>query len=240
MRTFWDERAREDAFYFVDSRLRYRDPDLDEFWAGGQEVMDVLCRELGVSIEPSDTAIEIGCGVGRLTRVLSARAERVIALDISEEMLQRARDLNPDCRNVEWLLGDGSALTGVDDGRGDVLVSQVVLQHIPDPAITLSYIREIGRVLRPGGWAVVQVSNNPDIHRPRTPLRWRLRAFAGRRPHGQDHPAWLGSAVEIDDVRAAAADGRLDLERVWGEGEQFCQLLLRKVDENCPGMGTAS
>ncbi len=229
MRTFWDERAREDAFYFVDNRLRYRDPDLDEFWAGGQEMMDVLCGEFGVSIRPSDTAIEIGCGVGRLTRVLCARAERVIALDVSEEMLRRARDLNPGCRNVEWLLGDGFELKGIEDGRGDVLVSQVVLQHIPDPAITLGYIREIGRVLRPGGWAVVQVSNTPDIHRPRTPLHWRLLTLAGRRPHGQDHPAWLGSCVELRDVRAAAADGGLDLERVWGEGEQFCQLLLRKA-----------
>ena len=32
---FWDERAREDAFYFVDSRLDYGDPDVERFWAGG-------------------------------------------------------------------------------------------------------------------------------------------------------------------------------------------------------------
>ena len=40
MRRFWDRRAREDAFYFVDNRLWYRDPDLEGFWAGGREVMD--------------------------------------------------------------------------------------------------------------------------------------------------------------------------------------------------------
>lgn len=230
MRTFWDERAREDAFYFVDNRLRYRDPDLEAFWAGGEEVMEILCGEFGVTIDPSATAIEIGCGVGRLTRVLSRQAAEVIALDISEEMLARARALNPDCDNVRWLLGDGASLAGVDDACGDVIVSQVVLQHIPDPAITLGYIREIGRVLKPGGWAAVQVSNDPRRHRHRTPLRERVARSVGRAPRGSDHPAWLGSSVDLGDVGRAAADGGLEVERVWGEGAQFCQLLLRGRD----------
>lgn len=232
MRTFWDARAREDAFYFVDNRGRYRDPhlDLDEFWSGGQEMVDILCREFEVSLGPSDTAIEIGCGVGRVTRVLARQAAHVIAVDVSEEMLTRARELNRGADNVEWLLGDGTSLAGVEDGCGDALISQVVFQHIPEPAVTLGYIREIGRVLRPGGWAAVHVSNDPSMHRPRTTVRQRLLRAAGRAPHGAEHPAWLGSSMDLDEVAAAAAEGGLEMERVWGEGTQFCQLLLRRQE----------
>ena len=228
MRRFWDRRAREDAFYFVDNRLRYGESDHDEFWAGGREVMDNLARDLGVVVRPTDIALDIGCGVGRITRVLSEAAERVVGLDVSPEMIERARTLNPDARNVQWLLGDGVSLAGVDDGSVDACVSQVVLQHIPDPAITLGYVREIGRVLKPGGWAAIQVSNDASVHRQRTPLGERLRGLLGRAPRGQSHRAWLGSAVDLDELRAAAAEGGLEVERIQGEGTLFCQVVLRK------------
>ena len=42
MGLYWDERAREDAYYFVDNRLDYRMPDVDRFWAGGEEALGVL------------------------------------------------------------------------------------------------------------------------------------------------------------------------------------------------------
>lgn len=229
MRRFWDRRAREDAFYFVDNRLRYGDPDVDEFWTGGVEVMEFLARHLGLRVEPADTALDIGCGVGRITRVLSDSAQRVLALDVSPEMLERARELNPRAANVEWLLGDGTSLKGVEDDAVDACVSQVVLQHIPDPAITLGYVREIGRVLRAGGWAAIQVSNDPSVHQPRSSLGLRLRAALGRAPGGQSHAAWLGSSVDLDELRTAAAEGGLQVERIQGEGTLFCQVVLRKA-----------
>lgn len=233
MRRFWDRRAREDPFYFIDNRQSYRDPDLEGFWSGGREVMDNLARELRVEVKPTDTALDIGCGVGRITRVLSESARRVLALDLSPEMLERARALNPDASNVEWLLGDGTSLTGVEDAEVDACISQVVLQHIPDPAITLGYVSEIGRVLVPGGWAAIQVSNDPAVHLPRTSAKsfaWRLKALLGRAPRGQVHGAWLGSAVDLDGVRAAAAEGGLEVAQIQGEGTQFCQVVLRKPE----------
>ena len=230
MRRFWDGRAREDAFYFVDNRLSYRNPDLDAFWSGGREVMANLNRDLGVEVKPTDTVLDLGCGVGRITRALSASAGKVVALDVSPEMLERARELNPDASNVEWLVGDGTSLAGVEDGDVDACVSQVVLQHIPDPSITLGYVREIGRVLRPGGWAAIQVSNDPGVHRRRMSLAWRLKALVGRAPRGQAHDAWLGSSVELEELRATAAEGGLAVEQIQGEGTLFCQVVLRKPE----------
>jgi hypothetical protein len=53
-------------------------------------------------------------------------------------------------------------------------------------------------------------------------------ALLGRAPRGQDHEAWLGSYVELGELRAAAADGGLMLERSAGESTEFCAVLLRR------------
>jgi SAM-dependent methyltransferase len=222
MQRFWDERAREDAAYFVDNEREYGDSDLEAFWARGREALDELLGQLGLEVD-GGVVLEIGCGLGRMTRVLAERAHDVIALDVSREMLQRAADLN-DLHSVSWMHGDGVSLHGIGDASVDAVVSHVVFQHLPDPAITQGYVREMGRVLKPAGWAAFQVSNDPEVHRPRRRLRLRLRG-----PRGQRHRAWLGSAVALDDLRAAAVDGGLAVERVVGEGTQFCLVALRRV-----------
>ena len=228
---FWDERARESALFYVDNRLDYRAPDEAAFWAGGEEALDRLLELTGVALRPEDVVLDIGCGVGRLTRVAAARAGQVIGVDVSSEMLERARALNAALANARWVHGDGRGLPGVGEGEVDAVISLVVFQHVPDPAVTLGYVREMGRVLRPGGWAAFQVSTDPSIHRPRSAaarLRWRLAALAGRGPQGQEHPAWLGSAVTVEGLREAAEAGGMELERVLGAPSQFTTVLARR------------
>ena len=233
MRDYWDARAQEDPFFFVDNRLHYRAPDLERFWEGGREAVRRMSDALGAEVAEGDAVVEIGCGAGRMTRVFAEPASRVWALDVSEKMLEVARELNAELDNVEWLLGDGRTLTGVPDACADVCQSHVVFQHIPDPEITLGYVTEMGRVLRPGGWAAFQISNEPSFHR-RRPLRERvpqaLRALTGRAPRGQDHPAWRGSAVDLGRLREVADRAGMDVERVVGEGTPLCLVLLRRRD----------
>ncbi|HEX4733302.1 MAG TPA: class I SAM-dependent methyltransferase [Thermoleophilaceae bacterium] len=229
MREFWDERAREDAFYFVDNRINYKDSAEEErFWEMGREDLDRLLGAVDVGLEPDWVVAEIGCGVGRLTRVISERVGAVKALDVSAEMLSIARAENVRLANVDWILGDGISLAGIDDGVADAVVSHVVFQHIPDPQITLGYIREAGRVLRQGGVAVLHVSNDERVHELRQPLSGRIRAALGRAPKGQAHAAWTGSAVDLEEVSVAAADGGMALEKVVGKGTQYTVLRLRR------------
>lgn len=229
MRRFWDDRARENPWYFINNTLDYNDPDLDRFWASGERDLDVILGQQGVALQSSDHVVEIGCGAGRMTRAIAKRAARVRALDVAPNMLEIAKSQNAELSNVEWLLGDGATLGGVPDASADACISFVVLQHIPDPDVTLGYIREMGRVLKPGGWSVFQISNAPEIHRPRRRgPRARWAAFRGRMPKGQTDPAWLGSWLPLDDLRAAAGDGGLDLERIEGENTQFCMVLARR------------
>lgn len=229
MGRFWDERAKENAFYFVDSRLDYNDTDVERFWADGREALDQLLGIVGAQLEPSDQVVDIGCGVGRLTRAAAATAERVTGVDVSAEMVKRAQELNAHLDNVRFLHGDGQHLNGVDDASATACISHVVFQHIPDPQITLGYVREMGRVLRPGGWAAFQVSNDPSVHHAKaTGVSGALRRALGREPRGRDNAAWLGSAVDLDELRAVAGEAGLDAERIEGAGTQFCIVRLRR------------
>lgn len=235
MRRFWDARAAEDPFYFVDNRLRYGEPDLERFWAGGEEALALMLRLLEVQVRPGIEVVEIGCGVGRVTRALAARGARVRAVDVSRRMLEAARELNPDLKDVEWVLGDGRSLAGIDESSADAVQSHVVFQHIPDPAVTFGYVREIGRVLRPEGWAALHISNAPERHRRAAP--WRravsaLQVLLRRAPRGQGHPAWLGSAIDLNELREVAGSAGMELERVVGEGTPDCLVLLRKRSDN--------
>jgi peptidoglycan/LPS O-acetylase OafA/YrhL/SAM-dependent methyltransferase len=228
MREFWNDRAQEDAFYFVDTRQRYRATEAERFWDAAP-LVDYMLEGLGVELSRADVVLEIGCGLGRMTRVLAERSREVLALDVSDQMLERAREHNAHLGNVRWILGDGTSLAPIADASVDACFSTVVLQHIPDPEIVLGYVREVGRVLRPAGWAALQVSTDPAMHRPRGGAAGRLAALTGRGPRGQRHAAWLGAPVEVSAVRAAARDGAMTVERVWGEGSQYTQLLLRRA-----------
>jgi SAM-dependent methyltransferase len=228
MRRFWDARAREDALFFVDNNRGYRAPEDEGFWEAGERALDVLLERLDLRLRLEDVVLDVGCGVGRLTRALAGRGRTVHGLDVSPEMIARAREALAGLDNVDLHLGDGTTLRPIDDGSCDAIVSLVVFQHIPDPAITLGYVREMGRVLRPGGWAAFQISNDPRIHRLRQPLGQRAASLLRRAPRGQRDPAWLGSHVDLDALSEAATDAGLAVERVVGEGTQYCLVALRR------------
>lgn len=227
MGAFWDERAKEDAFFFVDDTQRYQGVDEERFWAEGDRVVDVLLGMAGVQLRGDETVLDVGCGLGRLSRALSRRVAEVHAIDVSAEMLRRAREANAALGNVTWHQGDGTSLRPVADGTVDGVFSHVVFQHIPDPEITYGYVREMGRVLKPGGWAVFQVSNDPGVHAAEHRTS-KLKVLLGRGPKGQDDPRWRGSAVDLERLAAAAADGGCSVSATENAGTQFCIVALRR------------
>jgi SAM-dependent methyltransferase len=128
-------------------------------------------------------------------------------------MLALAREHNAALSNVEWVHGDGASLAPIADASVDGCFSHVVFQHIPEAEITLGYIDEIGRVLASGGWAAFQISNDPALH-----------------ARAEDHdPAWRGSAVDLAELRARAEAAGMTVERVVGEGTQFCLVRLSRA-----------
>jgi SAM-dependent methyltransferase len=233
MRRFWDERARQNALWYIHSQLDFRNPDIDEFWRSGDDNLTRTMEPFGVHLHGHEHVLEIGCGVGRMTRALAARSARVVGIDVSEEMVQLGRQLLADIGNIELLVGTGRDLHGLDNETFDVCYSFIVFQHIPDPSITLTYIREMGRVLRRGGWALFQISESPTIHdatywRWRIPFSQRLGALLRRAPGGCLRPEWLGSSLPRRALLEALTAGGLDLDRTTGDGTQYCFVLARK------------
>jgi len=163
MREDWSKRARENAFYYIASWRK--DWDEDAFWQAGREdyerlVASVLVRH-GISPERK-SMLELGCGMGRMTRSFAQNFERVIGLDISSEMLDRARLLNPSAHNVEWLLGNGVDLGCVPSSSVDFVFSYLVLQHLPKESMVHSYVRDILRVLASRGIALFQFNGTRE------------------------------------------------------------------------------
>jgi ubiquinone/menaquinone biosynthesis C-methylase UbiE len=101
--------------------------------------------------------LDVGCGPGRLSILLARRhALGVTGLDLDPAMIERARrnaDRAEDGegRRPSFLVGDVASLA-FPDGSFDLVVSTLSMYHWADPAAGLA---EIGRVLRPGGRALV-------------------------------------------------------------------------------------
>ena len=98
--------------------------------------------------------LEVGCGTGLILERAAGFARSARGIDISPEMLQRARDRGLDVREA-----DASKLP-FDDASFDVAYSFKVLSHVPDLAASLS---EMARVVRPGGHLVFDVYNRHSL-----------------------------------------------------------------------------
>jgi SAM-dependent methyltransferase len=148
----WDERARKNAFHYIASWQK--EWDLESFVASGEEDFERLVIPVLARCDLTATGkrmLELGCGAGRMTASFAKRFEHVYALDLSLEMLSRARQMHTAQKNILWLLSNGADLSCVASDSMDFVFSYLVLQHLPEKALALRYIREMLRVLRPGG-----------------------------------------------------------------------------------------
>lgn len=171
MRRDWDERARKDSFRYIYSDVPIDSPEA--FFQSGETDYGRFVEPVLAQLEfnpASRTVLELGCGVGRMTRSFARRFRGVYAIDISSEMLRQGRDLHPEESRILWLLGDGQGLSMFADQCVDVAFSFIVLQHMPSSEISLGYVRELLRVLRPGGVFCFQFNNR---HAPT--MNWRGR-----------------------------------------------------------------
>jgi ubiquinone/menaquinone biosynthesis C-methylase UbiE len=113
------------------------------------------CAQICQVVKPGDTVVDLGCGPAtQLAMVARLNPDAtVIGIDLSDEMLHRARDYvgGQSLRNVEFQAGDISNLAMFPDASVDALYSTVALHHLPDFATLEKTFSEISRVLKPGG-----------------------------------------------------------------------------------------
>ncbi|MGD1068644.1 MAG: class I SAM-dependent methyltransferase [Bryobacteraceae bacterium] len=166
MREEWDERARENARHYV-ATARSDWDDKEYYDSGRLNVFQEILTDLGNVCQGKSakemTVLEIGCGSGRITRALSEVFGQVYGVDISGEMIRQATEALRERPNAHVFQNNGSDLEILGDIRVDFAFSYIVFQHIPSREVIYSYMREVHRLLRPGGLFKFQVQGGDGM-----------------------------------------------------------------------------
>ena len=149
----WEEIGRTNPYYGVLTDPRFKsdrltDEVLADFFRSGRHAVEHEVSRLKRRYPDfgPKSALDFGCGVGRLTRALAAGTGDAFGVDISESMLAEAR------RNVPTSAAFGRELP---DRAFDWIVSLIVFQHIP-PERGYPLLKALLARLAPGGFVTLQ------------------------------------------------------------------------------------
>lgn len=153
MKGDWNKRARDDARFYIATSVDGTEAAFD---ASGKRDVGHFFDGIEQLLHPQQDVLDIGCGIGRMDRHVAPRVRRLVGLDVSGEMVARARVRLADLGNVEFVEGDGTSLRPLADNSFGLVFSHIVFQHAPR-YVALGYFAEVHRVLRPGGEFVFQM-----------------------------------------------------------------------------------
>jgi ADP-heptose:LPS heptosyltransferase/SAM-dependent methyltransferase/Tfp pilus assembly protein PilF len=156
----WERFAQADPMWAIltDPAKKGNKWEPGEFFATGiKDIQGIFSYLQGINISPSlDSALDFGCGVGRITQALAMRFKSATGIDIAPSMIREAKRHNrfdPACR---YLLNQRNDLEMFADGTFDFIYSIITLQHIR-PVYIKNYLVEFMRVLKPNGILVFQL-----------------------------------------------------------------------------------
>jgi len=205
MRADWNERAGEDANYYV--AFGRREQDDEEFFATANDVVRGLELDLR-RLSGRDAALEIGCGPGRLMRPMSRHFREIHGVDVSDQMIRLARERLQDTPNAFPHHGSGSDLGMFPDGKFDFVYSYAVFQHIPSKEVVFQYLREARRVLKNGGILRCQLNGLP--------------------PEAKQYDTWSGVRITAGEVADFARDHDFQLLALEQIHTQYMWITCRK------------
>jgi ubiquinone/menaquinone biosynthesis C-methylase UbiE len=185
----WEGLAQADPLWAIctDPRKQNNRWSREEFFATGKlEIEKVLAcvRTLGLQLNHRSTALDFGCGVGRLTRAMAAFFPECWGVDISPTMVRLAKEFNQDVPQCRFLLNEKNSLEEFTDGHFGFIYTSIVLQHI-EGKYARHYITDFVRLLRPGGVLIFQALDEFRAGavtklRLKLALRSRLQRLTGR------------------------------------------------------------
>jgi SAM-dependent methyltransferase len=202
----WDERAKENARYYVNTeREEWTD---EEFFRSGRRTVDEeILTDMTNICQGKDLKqmkiLEIGCGAGRVTRALSELFGEVWAVDVSGEMIRQAQQALAGRDHIRLIQNNGTDLGGISDsGTFDFAFSTIVFQHIPSRVVIENYVREVHRLLRPGALFKFQVQGDTSIQTA-------------------PEDTWLGVSFSDEDAVAMAQRCGFEPRYRHGAGQQY-------------------
>ncbi len=210
MRDDWNERAREDAKYYV--AFGRRGQDDEEFFGSASEMVTSFESELkrlpAHQSPRARRALEIGCGPGRLMKPLSRSFGEIHGVDVSEEMVSLARQNLAGIPHAHVHHSPDSNLASFANESFDLVYSFAVFQHIPDRAVVFGYLKETKRVLKAGGIARFQINGLPES--------------------AAKYDTWCGVRISAGDLAEFALSNDFQMLALEGVATQYMWLTLRK------------
>ncbi|MCC6991445.1 MAG: methyltransferase domain-containing protein [Acidobacteria bacterium] len=193
----WDAFGEQDPMWAIltDPARKGRRWTAEEFFATGIAEIEALMAEARGFGLPTGRrrALDFGCGLGRLTQALADHCDAALGLDVAPSMIAQAATFNRHGARVQYRVQTAPPFHQISSRSMDVVYTGRVLQHIA-PVYAREYIRELARVLAPGGFLSFDV-----------PSRW------------LDAPVLPAGALPIGAYRAALAarlDAATDTSRV--------------------------
>lgn len=174
----WESLGTSDPDWAVltDPELRGRgwEPNLDEFYDSGRRAVEGALALLPPDALPSHSGVRVldfGCGTGRLSLALAARGMHVTAVDVAPSMLattmRRAQER-----------GHAERITPVQVGElapaadHDLVLSLLVLQHLPGARAIEAAVSQLVRCVRPGGWLLLELPDRASTWKAKVQPRW--------------------------------------------------------------------
>ena len=210
----WREPGRADAYDAVVGRVtaRVADPLLD-----------------AVGVHAGTSLLDVATGTGHVAGAAAARGARAAGVDISQEMLARARRLYS---GVEFALGDAERLA-YDDDAFDAAVAAFLLHHVPSPERVVAELARVARRVAVAQWdageraqliglltdAIAAAGVKPPAGRPVGPTREllardeelrRLLEYAGLADIRVETVAFLEPMRDTDELWEGVLDGSVN------------------------------
>jgi len=181
------------------------------------------------SLPSESTVIDLGCGNGRHAQVLLDSRHRAVAFDASRRLLDYARRR---ARDANIVLGDLCALP-FGSASFDAAIAVASVHHLPTAADRLTVLREIARVLRPGGRVLLMVW---AFEQPRFHQAGALQKNRSGPASGDVWVPWRAGGKHVNRFYHLFADGELPrlvleaglrVERYFRSGDNYAVVAER-------------